>query len=100
MIKKWKRRSHDGQEKSIENTIARLIKTLTSTRKSYVAFVYTQKRMQNVKQSWCCKEFNASAFTVDNTFNLRDIWITDTFHRIKRQINSDTKNTLSFLDLL
>ena len=46
---------------------------------------------------FCCTDFNATTLAIDTTFNLCNLWVTDTTYRNKRLINLETKKTSVFL---
>ena len=56
------------------------LKTVMVTTQSYIAFAYTKKQLSDIEK-FCCKSTEAGVFTVDITFNLCDLWITDTSYR-------------------
>ena len=59
---------------------------MTVTGALYIAFGYTEKQMHDIEKS-CCLERDSSVFAIDTTFNLCDMWVTDTSYRDKRSIN-------------
>ena len=63
------------------------LKTVTVTDQSYIAFAYTEKQLSDIEK-FCCKSTEAGVFAVDTTFNLCDLWITDTSYRNKRLVNT------------
>lgn len=73
-----------------------LIKTVTVTGESYLAFAYTQNQIQDIEK-FCASELEASVLAVDTTFNLCDMWITDTSYRNKRLLNPTTRKHPVFL---
>ena len=60
---------------------------MTVTDQSYIAFAYTEKQLSDIEK-FCCKSMEAGVFAVDNTFNLCDLWITDSSYRNKRLVNT------------
>ena len=60
---------------------------MTVTDQSYIAFAYTEKQLSDIEK-FCCKSTEAGVFAVDTTFNLCDLWITDTSYRNKRLVNT------------
>ena len=52
----------------------------------YIAFGYTEKQMLDIEK-FCCLERGSSIFPIDSTFNLCDMWVTDTSYKNKRLIN-------------
>ena len=63
------------------------LKTVTVTDQSYIAFAYTEKQLSDIEK-FCCKSMEAGVFAVDTTFNLCDLWITDSSYRNKRLVNT------------
>ena len=63
------------------------LKTVTVTDQSYIAFAFTEKPLSDIEK-FCCKSTEAGVFAVDTTFNLRDLWLTDTSYRNKRLVNT------------
>ena len=62
------------------------LKTVTVTDQSYIPFAYTEKQVSDIEK-FCCKSTEARVFAVDTTFNLCNLWITDTSYRNKRLVN-------------
>ena len=63
------------------------LKTVTVTDQTYIVFAYTEKQLSDIEK-FCCKSTEAGVFAVDTTFNLCDLWITDTSYRNKRPVNT------------
>ena len=64
-----------------------LIKTVAVIYNGYIALAYTEKHSNDVGK-FCCKATNSSS--MDTTFNLCDMWITDTSYKNLWLINADT----------
>ena len=60
---------------------------MTVTDQSYIAFAYTEKQLSEFAK-FCCKSKETGIFAVDTTFNLSDLWLTDTSYRNKRLVNT------------
>ena len=73
-----------------------IVKTVTVTGESVIAFAYTKKQMIDIEQ-FCCQFHNASVLGVDTKFNLCDLWITDTAYRNKRILNAENGDNLVHL---
>ena len=69
---------------------------MTITGEHYLAFAYTEKQIQDIEK-FCTTELEASVLAVDTTFNLCDMWITDTSYRNKRLLNPTTGKHPVFL---
>ena len=52
-------------------------------------FLYNDKQINNIKR-FCCEGSNPSVLPTDTTFNLCDLWITDTSYQNKRLINRES----------
>eukprot|EP00794_Sanderia_malayensis_P002387 gene2387-2747_t len=73
------------------------IQTIVATRSAYFFFVYSPKQIDDIKQ-FCCDEVEAvSVLGVDTTFNLCDLWVTDTCYRNKRIVHSSSGKHPVFL---
>ena len=53
----------------------------------YTAFAYTEKQLSDIERFYC-KSTETEVFALDTTFNLCDIWITDTSYKNKRLLNT------------
>ena len=60
---------------------------MTVTDQSYIAFAYTEKQLSEFAK-FSCKSKETGIFAVDTTFNLSDLWLTDTSYRNKRLVNT------------
>ena len=54
-----------------------LVRTVLITGDSYIAFIYTEKQLNDIEQ-FCCKDSDVSVLGIDTTFKLCNIWLTDT----------------------
>ena len=63
------------------------LKIMTVADQSYIAFAYAEKQLSDIEK-FCCKSTEAGVFVVDTTFNLCDLWITNTYYRNKRLVNT------------
>ena len=63
------------------------LKTVTVTDHSNIPFAYTEKQLSDIEK-FCCKSTQAGVFTVYTTFNLCNLWITDTSSGNKRLVNT------------
>ena len=69
---------------------------LITIKKNAFFFIKTTEEIaQNIKQFFCGA--NASVLEVDTTFNLCNMWITDTCYHNKRVINPETGTNPIFL---
>ena len=81
-------RDDDGNDELLKLVQAQrnpesLTKTVTVTGEHYLTFAYNEKQIQDIEK-FCTTELEASVLAVDTTFNLCDMWITDTSYRNKR----------------
>ena len=63
---------------------------------AYYVVLKTDKQIKDIVK-FCCVEQNASVLGIDTTFNLCDMWLTDTCYRNKRLINPRTNAHPVFL---
>ena len=56
------------------------IKPVAVTGNPYIAFVYTEKQLNDVEK-FCCKVTDSTILAVDAAFSLCIMWITDTSYR-------------------
>ena len=94
-------RDSDGNDELLKLVVGQrnpksLIETVRITGEHYFAFAYTEKQIQDIEK-FCTTELEASVFAVDTTFNLCDMWITDTSYRNKRLLNPTTGKHPVFL---
>ena len=94
-------RDDDGNDELLKLVLAQrnsesLIKTVIITGKHYLTFAYNEKQIQDIEK-FCTTELEASVLAVDTTFNLCDMWITDTSYRNKRLLNPTTGKHTVFL---
>ena len=61
------------------------VRTVSVQDDDYVIFLVTNKQIQDVKKM-CCQ--GKSVLSVDTTYNLYDLWFTDTSFKNERLINS------------
>ena len=61
------------------------VRTVSAQDDNYIIFLATDKQIQDVKK-FCCR--GNSVLSVDTTFNLCDLWLTDTSFKNERLINS------------
>ena len=59
---------------------------MTVTGALHIAFGYAEKQMLDIEK-FCCLERDSSVFAIDPTFNLCDMWVTDTSYKNKRLRN-------------
>ena len=64
--------------------------------KDYFFFMYSFNQIQDVTK-FCCPESNASVLDIDTTFNLSDLWLTNSCYKNIRIINHVTRNLPVFL---
>lgn len=63
-----------------------MVKTVTITDNAYMTFLYTERQIDNISR-FCTKQSDSEVLGVDTTFNLCDLWITDTSYINQRLIN-------------
>lgn len=73
-----------------------LIRSVVVTRDAYYIVLITDRQINDILK-FCCIPHNSSVLGVDTTYNLCDLWMTDTCYRNKRLINPKTKGHPVFL---
>ena len=68
------------------------VRTVLVFRDAYIAFIYTDKQIYDIKK-FCCDltDNNACVLGIDTTFKLCNMWVTDTSYRNKRLLSIRTK---------
>lgn len=64
-----------------------IVHTITVKKKSFLFTLMTKEMVNDIKK-FCCSD-NASVLGLDTTFNLCDMWVTDTCYRNQRLINPE-----------
>ena len=72
-----------------------LVRTITVKRNSVLFILMTDEMVNDIKQ-FCCGN-NASVLGIDTTFNLCDMWVTDTCYRNQRLTNPENGQHPIFL---
>ena len=54
-----------------------IIRNISIVKSAYYVFVYTDRQLHDIKR-FCCRKDNAVPLAIDTTFNLCDLWLTDT----------------------
>lgn len=67
------------------------VRTVMVFEEAYVAYIYTDKQLNDIKQFCCCDD-EKSVLGVDTTFKLCELWITDTAYRNKRLVSRRSGN--------
>ena len=66
---------------------------------AYYVFVYTDRQLHDIKQ-FCSRKDDTVPLAIDTTFNLCDLWLTDTSYGNKRLLNESTGTSpVFFCDL-
>ena len=63
---------------------------------AYFAFLYNTRQINDIKK-FCCQDSNPSVLPIDTTYNLCDLWVTDSSYRNKRLINRASGNYPVFI---
>ncbi len=68
------------------------VRTVLVFRDAYIAFLYTDKQIDDIKR-FCCDptDNNTCVLGIDTTFKLCNMWVTDTSYRNKRLLSIRTK---------
>ena len=72
-----------------------IVHSITIKKDAFFFITMSEEIAQNIKQ-FCCGA-SASVLGVDTTFNLFNMWVTDTCYHNKRVINPETGNNPIFL---
>ena len=75
---------------------SKIIRNISIVKSAYSVFVYTDRQLHDIKQ-FCCRKNDAAPLAIDTTFNLCDLWLTDTSYRNKRLLNESTGTSPVFL---
>ena len=87
-----------SQVASTGGAVNSLIKIVIFTDNVYISLVSTGKQLNDVEK-FCCKATNSSILAVE-TFNLCDMWITDTSYQNMCLLNTDTRKNPVYLGLI
>ena len=74
-----------------------ILKTITISKSAHFLFVYDKRQLTDIEKFCCDNQNNASILAIDTTFNLCDLWITDTTYRNQRLINPISKKNPVYL---
>ena len=72
------------------------IESIIVKEKAYYYFMSSKRQIADVVK-FCCSNDNISVLGIDTTFNLCDLWITDSCYKNKRLIKNSTNNHPVFL---
>ena len=54
-----------------------IIRNIPMVKFAYYVFVYTDRQLHDIKQ-FCCRKDDTLPLAIVTTFNLSDLWLTDT----------------------
>ena len=60
-----------------------ILKTVSVSKPAYFAFLYQPRQINDIVH-FCCTDINATTLAIDATFNLCNLWVTDTTYHNKR----------------
>ena len=66
-----------------------IVQTILAVKSACVLLLYNDRQINDIKR-FSCEGSNPSVLPIDTTFNLCDLWITDTSYRNKRLINQES----------
>lgn len=72
------------------------IRSINISDGGYCFFIFNDRQINDIEQFFCA-EMDASPLAVDTTFNLCDLWITDTAYQNQRLISTTTQHHPAFL---
>ena len=73
-----------------------IVQTISAVKSAYFLFLYNDRQINDIKR-FCCEGSNPFVLPIDTTFNLCNLWITDTSYRNKRLINRESGKNLIFV---
>ena len=73
-----------------------MIESIAVNNKACFFFICYSNQIQDITK-FCCLESNASVLGIDTTFNLCDLWVTDSCYKNTRIVNRATGNHPVFL---
>ena len=73
-----------------------IVESIIIKNNAYFFFIATSRQTNDISK-FCCGGNNSSVLGVDTTFNLCELWVTDSSYRNKRIINMKTGNHPVFL---
>ena len=76
-----------------------IVESLVFKQDSYNIFV-SLSRVINDIEMFCSRDENVSVLAVDTTYNLCNLWATDTSYHNQRLVRANTRKHLVFLDPL
>ena len=76
-----------------------MIESIVINNKAYFFFICSSNQKQDITK-FCCPESHTSVVGIDTTFNLCDLWVTDSCYKNTRIVNRATGNYPVFLGTL
>ena len=73
-----------------------ILESLVFKQDSYYIFVSMSKLINDIEM-FCSKDENGSVLTADTTYNLYNLWVTDTSYRNQRLVRTNTRKHPMFL---
>ena len=73
-----------------------LVNTISVTNNAYYVSLYTSRRLNDIEK-FCCNGRNLLSLVVDTTFNLCELWLTDTSYKDKRTLSEAFLARLCFI---
>lgn len=82
----------DAVDDELTNVIRRIaslqvVQSIIINKKCYFYFLSTDRQLNDIEK-FCCTQNEVSVFGIDTTFNLCDMWVTDSSYRNKRIIGN------------
>lgn len=95
-IETKEQKSDEVMELIAEQRKNKMIQSIVVKENAYFFFMCTSRQIEDIV-SFCCVDNNIEVLGIDTTFNLCDLWITDTCYKNKRLVNIRTGNNPVFL---
>jgi len=74
----------------------KMIQSIIVKESAYFYFMCSSRQIEDIIK-FCCSDKDSCVFSVDTTFNLCDLWVTDSSYRNKRIISNSTGDSPVFL---
>ena len=66
-----------------------IVRKISMTKTAYYAFLYSGRQLNDIEKFCCCNGIS-DPLAIDTTFNLCDLWLTDTSYRNRRLVVDTT----------
>ena len=66
-----------------------IVREISMTKTAYYALLYSDRQLNDIEKFCCCNGIS-DPLAIDTTFNLCDLWLTDTSYRNRRLVVDTT----------